>query len=1212
MNIPFSILKEKKLEQQCYDYHQSLAKRFYNSNKLNKSSNQKKPNKYSKKKIYNWFFANLDIKQKLKVCSIYNDWFIKILEQLLTYNEYDNKIKFKPKEIYNNFYKILNNNLNENYFNYSSYSDDYKYGDINEPQEYFNTFFEIKENDGNYNNENKKTYMEKSFLNELIFFSINKTNDILSLNEELLNNREKLQEYFDQFSNCKIFSENITVIKENNIFNFSFPNWVKEFKEGISVHQLIIICFEISISIYYQIFLNENAFPKFEIDSKIEDLYNMKLNMENYLAKETSNEKNPINEILVFKELDSDINSEENEKIYKEHEAISEYVYKIAFDHNQSSFYTDPSIKIESINNAIINLKKELKINISKFVDTITFIKANIIFKIQNILYNIIYQKIAALYNKRDLDEFCNDINEITKTKKKKKRNKKNKNEKQEEKTEEKNKIINIQETKEEKLKNTSEINLNENNNYEINDFNNVDDNKYSINCVDNKNNSNNSDEEDDEENQIFSNDSKNSNNITSNEDNNKEFIEMKYLDEKGKEIINFDKKGKKSEIDLLEEYIMENSKEKKNKRKKKKHKNKNKNNIINIEENKNNNDIKKDELKDEKENNINNNINIDKNEINIPSNLNEKKETNIEQIKDENKNKKNKEKYKDFYLFPTNKDKKNKNINNNNNNNNKSNLAKIDINNNNNNLILTNQESKEIKSKTTSEIIETNEVNNKNNICDNINDDINIINDKCLDLFKTKENNIEILGNKSKNEISIQLNDKNNIIEHTKEYNKIQNINLNNSTINNYVIIDKISSTKPSSTSSDNNELPKNIIPQILTPFNYSLPFHQLPNFYLYERNDLFEDLTKEIISHEEHITNNLNLLEQYRGDIYHKIKIFIKNILNNNNFEAELINYGSHETGLSIESSDIDILIKFCKKYTMNNISINNQQNIEEILSLIYNELNLEKEKFNILQINAIYTASVPVLKIKFDLDKIIPTEIKNKIKENYLFNFEEEILQLNFDFTFQEVEGMDIPIKIPSLEIINFIKGCLYIHKEIKPIILILKRYMKINKLNSSFHGGLSSYSLFLLLYSYIKSMHIPNNTIGHYLYGFFEFYSNFNFGIYLINSTFDCPFMLLDELHESGMLLIDPITSLNVSKSTFKIDQIKSVLTKGMVIIRNIFLTNKGKNYIYNINSDNKYIFLNELFKSRNGIMILDKIIPQMKMNNQNVIMKWKNI
>ena len=168
------------------------------------------------------------------------------------------------------------------------------------------------------------------------------------------------------------------------------------------------------------------------------------------------------------------------------------------------------------------------------------------------------------------------------------------------------------------------------------------------------------------------------------------------------------------------------------------------------------------------------------------------------------------------------------------------------------------------------------------------------------------------------------------------------------------------------------------------------------------------------------------------------------------------------------------------------------------------------------------------------------------------------------------------------------------------------------MKINKLNSSFHGGLSSYSLFLLLYSYIKSMYIQNNTIGHYLYGFFEFYSNFNFGIYLINSKFDCPFILLDELHESGMMLIDPITSLNVSKSTFRIDQIKSVLTKGMVIIRNIFLTNKGKNFIYNINNENKYVFLDELFKCKNGVMILDKIITQMQMNNQNVNGKWKNV
>ena len=621
MNIPFSILKERKLDQKCFEYHQTLAKRYYNY-KLNKSSNQKKPNKYSKKKIYNWFFGNLDIKQKLKVCSIYNDWFIKILEQLLTYNDYDNKIKFKPREIYTNFYKMINNDFDQDYFDYSAFLNKYK----NENKEdYFNIFFDIKENDDINQNENKKTYMQKSFLNELVLFSLNKTNDILSLNEELLNNREKLQEYFDQFSNCKIFSENIKVNKEyNNIYNFSLPNWLKDFEEGFSVHQLIIICFEISISIYYQLYGIENALPKFEIDSKIEDLYNMKLNMENYLAKETSNEKNPINSILDYKELDSDINSEENEKIYKEHEAITEYVYKIAFDHNQSSFYTDPSIKNENINNAIISLKIELKNNIPKFVETITFIKANVAFKIQGILYNIIYQKIASLYNNRNLDELCNDINEISKTKKKKKKNKKNKSEKKEENIEEKN------------------ININDNNEY-----NNIDDNKYSINCVENKNNSNNSDEEDDEDNQIFSNDCSNefnnSNNINSNEENNKECIEMKYLDDKGKEIINLETMIENQSVTDLLEYINYNSKEKKNKKRKKKHKNKNKNNINNQEEN--NNEIKKEEFEEEKEkekeNNINNNIN--KTEINLSSNINEKKDSinNIEQNKEENKNKK-------------------------------------------------------------------------------------------------------------------------------------------------------------------------------------------------------------------------------------------------------------------------------------------------------------------------------------------------------------------------------------------------------------------------------------------------------------------------------------------------------------------------------------------------------------------------------------------
>ena len=414
MNIPYSILKENIIKKIYYDYHQNLAKRYYNMNKNNKSNNTKKTNKYSKKKIYNWFF-NLDIKNKLKICSIYNDWFIKILDQLLIYNYYDNHIRFKPTKIYENFY---NNNYSDNFV--GSNNSDYN----NDSQKYFNTFFDGKGYENNNSKGNKNIYTEREFLNELRFFSLNNTNDILSLNEDLLNNKAKLQEYFDKFSDCKIFSENIKVIKtNNNIYNFSFPNWIKDIQEGFSVHQLIIICFEISISIYYQIFLVEQMIPKFEIDSKIEELYNMKLNMENYLAKETSNMNNQINSILDINNLDIEVNSDTTN--LTEHDKIEDYVYRAAFNRNQSSFFTDENHKNNCIINAVNNLKKELNNNIPKFVDIITFIKADNLFKIENKLYNIIYHKIITLYSNRGIDELFNDINETSTSRKRKKKNKK-------------------------------------------------------------------------------------------------------------------------------------------------------------------------------------------------------------------------------------------------------------------------------------------------------------------------------------------------------------------------------------------------------------------------------------------------------------------------------------------------------------------------------------------------------------------------------------------------------------------------------------------------------------------------------------------------------------------------------------------------------------------------------------------------------------------
>ena len=103
--------------------------------------------------------------------------------------------------------------------------------------------------------------------------------------------------------------------------------------------------------------------------------------------------------------------------------------------------------------------------------------------------------------------------------------------------------------------------------------------------------------------------------------------------------------------------------------------------------------------------------------------------------------------------------------------------------------------------------------------------------------------------------------------------------------------------------------------------------------------------------------------------------------------------------------------------------------------------------------------------------------------------------------------------------------------------------------------------------------------------------------------------DYPYIILAELHECGMMLIDPITSFNVAKSTFKIDQIKSVFTKGMVIIRNIIFTKYGKD-VYNSNT-NKNTFLKELFKSKSGTLIFEEIIPQIQLTEKKLMRNWKN-
>ena len=1283
MYIPYKIIKNREIiSQKTYDYHQSLAKYLSKTQKKQKPDtinyNSQFHNKtlpsYTKEKIFKWLFS-LDLKNRIKVCSIYNTWLTKIIFQMLTYVEYENNVQFRPTNLLEIFYTETHP------YAFQSQSE-------NELQEncnlnYLSLYFKGESTTSFFKNAfYKNQYREKEFLKEIRFLSLNEYNDTLTLSIDLLSKKEKLQEFFDCFSGCKIFTKNITTIKNknnyNNILNFDLPNWRAE-HEVYTIHQLLVMFFEQIISIHYQISISNNEIPQFEIDSKLEDLLQKNLSLENFLAQETNKDNENQEKFFNLDKIIDKIKSSEN--LIKIYDDMIENVYNEAFNRNMSQFYFGEDCKYSEAEKCTKSLKEAYKKNISNFVNMISFIEPSIVFKTGNIVYSYVYEQICLFYEDKNINELMMDVNIVIKKKTRKKKNKTKKeigkednnkieNEgssvitndiKKENNIREKNIIYdenNKSKNENDVIKeNVNDLNndikdikleiLNENNNSEIENKNKVEENhinlvnenkisyitndEYTINnssdeeLCDNTNKDNsiteesiywkaNKDENDknNKDNkgiyefpQEFSEDkiedittnplgyysfNSNNNNNINRAIKNEIMIEMKDLNEHGKEINktenkidldnnfidNNEKKDEKineeiSQMDLLEELMKDDHKEnthKKRKKRRKKKKNEKKEDLK-ITEEKNNKNVNEEnkvetnlvtnEVKEIKENNEIKEIKDDKEIKEVKNN------DNVEKI--------NKKKNKEFFLFPVNQNssnshaKKKRKKNKQNKNALQQQITNSDYSNENENESITQSSNKEISQFKTEEKEKEkeNENNNKTqkeNKC-NKNEEIKNENTNKNILMQTSETNIEFIKPKE-NPTNNNNNNQLTTLNSQEISTTIPNNNSNNNLIiNNYIFIDKSRidppfSTFPSLTSSSS-------IYNIFRPIS---PFNT--DFFIYSKLD------KEIYLYEETIKNNLNILKPYREEIKNKIISCINDILKTNYYEYELVYYGSYVTKLSIESSDIDILIKF---KLLNENDINNNNHVENIIALLEKNLTLNKKKCDINQINAIYTASVPVLKIECDLANIIPDDIKASMKEKYKFNFDEEILKLNFDFTFLEDINNNTAI-IPSREIISFIQNALQNNLQIKPIILVLKRYMQINKLNSSFNGGISSMSLFLLVFAFIKFniINFFGNSIGKTLYDFFMFYNNFNFRFYSIDIQSENPF-LFTELH-TGMILIDPITRLNVSKSTYRVDEIKFAFTKAAIVINNIISMG-------GIMENEEITFLGELFKHKNN-------------------------
>jgi len=93
-------------------------------------------------------------------------------------------------------------------------------------------------------------------------------------------------------------------------------------------------------------------------------------------------------------------------------------------------------------------------------------------------------------------------------------------------------------------------------------------------------------------------------------------------------------------------------------------------------------------------------------------------------------------------------------------------------------------------------------------------------------------------------------------------------------------------------------------------------------------------------------------------------------------------------------------------------------------------------------------------------------------------------------------------------------NLLKDYTSTYPCLREVGILLKEFLSIHDLNSSYRGGISSYSAILLIVAYMNNFNLqssPHITPSRLLMGFLDFYSNcFDPKLYGINTLYDMSF------------------------------------------------------------------------------------------------------
>jgi DNA polymerase sigma len=369
-------------------------------------------------------------------------------------------------------------------------------------------------------------------------------------------------------------------------------------------------------------------------------------------------------------------------------------------------------------------------------------------------------------------------------------------------------------------------------------------------------------------------------------------------------------------------------------------------------------------------------------------------------------------------------------------------------------------------------------------------------------------------------------------------------------------------------------------------------LPFiiDQNKNNLSYEKCYYYKKLSENIVSFYNEIIYNNEIIFPLKKKLNSIVLKIINQSINTTLKPYNIINliiYGSQASGLSLPESDIDLLLIY---YDSNN-------SLEMLINELYKCLQMSKKFQNV---TSLPKASSPLIKIEY----------KANIDEM-------DISILHMDISFHNIFPNKATIYFtPSLLIVKYIQRSIEYLPQSKNIIILIKKYLKNIGLNNYYTGGLSSFSIFLLVFSFYKYIiklfgnEVVNNYyIGQFLIQFLDFYSKFNFSDYIININKEIPFIIkekrnnnenkpktsnndcninknnkiqyINENNIANAVILDPFTLNNIASNSFRIIEIQQKFDS----LKNNLLVNFEKTY--KIKNLYKIIYNKGKYKSKDS-------------------------